>query len=117
MNDSPHTLDRLPGIVGCIALVSLLTVSLHATQYHVSIIDQMPNIPANLNVRNWSLEASNYDAFMFNAIGTGAYQPTMWWDDSRVNMPTTTFGFPSYIGGNQSGSDHEAITNMSAVVS
>jgi hypothetical protein len=89
-----------------------------AQQIAISKVDQMPNMPAVYQMRNWKQVAANYDAFVFDFTKTGSYLPLIWWDNTKINFPRTGFGMPSYVGrfGQTGANGHEAINCMGGVI-
>ena len=88
-----------------------------AAQISIPKIDQMPNMPSSYQMRDWQQVAHQFDAFVFDFGKTGQYLPVPWWDTTSTNLHTG-FGFGSYIGrfGQNSGTAHEGITCMGAVL-
>jgi hypothetical protein len=87
-------------------------------QLSISRIDQMPNLPVPLQIRDWNAVAHDYDSFVFNLNKTGTYLPL-----SRLGTPgqfnysdNTPLFLDSYVGGNDHLNQAEAINIMPAIV-
>lgn len=98
-------------------VVSLIASS-QTGQLNISRIDLMPNLPLPLQIRDWSLVAGNYDAFIFDQSKTGQYLPLIklgtpgafnYADNSPVFLDT-------YIGSDNHLSHAEAINLLPAMV-
>ena len=80
-------------------------------------IEQMPNLPQPLAIKDWRATAQAYDRLVFDLGATGEYLPLVWLDDSRANFDGPGFGLPSYVGSaNRGGSRHEGINCIAAVL-
>jgi len=86
------------------------------TQINISRVEEMPNIPSPYKMKNWKQVATDYDSFVFDFGATGQYLPLIWWDTSHINVSWDVFGMKSYVGDHRSGSGHEGITCMGAVL-
>ncbi len=87
-------------------------------QLSISRIDQMPNLPAPLQIRDWKTVAHDYDSFVFNMNKTGTYLPlsrigTLGSFNYADNLPIF---LDSYVGGNDHLNQAEAINIMPAIV-
>ncbi len=87
-------------------------------QLSISRIDQMPNIPAPLQIRDWNVVAHDYDSFVFNLNKAGTYLPlSKLGTQGQFNYSDNTPIFlDSYIGGNDHLKQAEAINIMPAIV-
>jgi len=103
-------------------IIMFLIVSLQAMpqpgQLSISRIDQMPNLPTPLQIRDWTTVAINYDNFVFDLEKTGEYLPL-----SRLGT-AGEFNYPdniplfldSYVGADSHLNQAEAINLMPAIV-
>jgi len=87
-------------------------------QLSISRIDQMPNLPAPLQIRDWNTVAHDYDSYVFNLNKTGQYLPL-----SRLGTPgqfnyadNTPLFLDSYVGVDGHLNQAEAINIMPAIV-
>ena len=58
-------------------------------------IEQMPNLPQPLAIKDWRATAQAYDRLVFDLGATGEYLPLVWLDDSRANFDGPGFGLPA----------------------
>jgi len=60
-----------------VLLLSAFTLQLFPQQGQLSIlrIDQMPDSPVPLQIRDWNTVAHDYDSYVFNLNKTGQYLP------------------------------------------
>ena len=87
-------------------------------QLNISRIDQMPDIPSPLLIRDWKTVAHDYDSYVFNTNKTGQYLPL-----SRLGTPgqynyadNTPLFLDSYVGADDHSNQAEAINIMPAIV-
>ena len=86
-------------------------------QVAIPRVEQMPSIPQPFKMKDWRALAVAYDQFAFDFEARGEFLPLIWWNDGRRNVGRRTFGLPSYVGApNATGSNHEGITCMGAVL-
>jgi hypothetical protein len=101
-------------------LFSLTTFSTLAQTGQLSIprVDQMPDLPAPLVIRNWDKVALDYDAFVFDFTGTGQYLPlSRPGTQGQFNYPDNTPLFlDSYVGVDGHLNQAEAINIIPAIV-
>jgi len=87
-------------------------------QLSISRIDQMPDSPAPLLIRDWKTVAHDYDSFVFNTTKTGQYLPlsrlgTTGQFNYSDNIPLF---FDSYVGAADHSNQAEAVNIMPAIV-
>ena len=87
-------------------------------QLSISRIDQMPDSPLPLQIRDWNAVAHDYDSFVFDVNKTGTYLPLM-----RLGMhgqfnyaDNTPLFLDSYIGTTDHSNQAEAINIMPAII-
>jgi hypothetical protein len=91
-------------------------INTNAQQINISVVEQMPNVPAPYMMRNWKKVAAGYDSLVFNSSASGQYLPLIFDNNSTVNyLGQKSFGLHSYVGttATQSG---EAINVLPAIV-
>lgn len=133
-----HGRDFLPGKSGFVLFIILLYYVSYMTrlfliillcaytqqvypqqqQLHIQRIDQMPESPMPLLIRDWKAVARDYDSFVFDLNKTGPYLPL-----SRPGTPgqfnyaaNTPWFIDSYVGVNDHLNQAEAINLMPAIV-
>ncbi len=85
-------------------------------QIAIPRIEQMPNLPAPLNIRDWRQVAARYDSFAYDLQKTGQYLPLVYLKTAGTNYPQNpTFGLHTYIGTN-SPMGNEAINVLPSLV-
>ncbi|MGB9876808.1 MAG: hypothetical protein ACPLPS_03480 [bacterium] len=80
----------------------------------IEAIDLMPDIPHPLKILDWHSLAVDYINFVFDFNKKGEFLPLIWIDDTDKANPC--FGLQSYVGTAQKGSQHEAVTTISALL-
>jgi hypothetical protein len=100
-----------------LCILSLCAFS-QAGQLSISRIDQMPDLPKPLLIRDWRTVAQDYDSFVFNTTKTGQYLPL-----SRLGTPgqfnysdNSPIFLDSYVGAGSHPNQAEAINIMPAIV-
>ena len=92
-------------------------------QIVVPRIDEMPNVPQPLKIRDWRQTALDYDDLVFDLHGHGERPPLIWIDKARRNFDEDAFGLYTSAwegrgGPNSHGGEfHEAINTIPAVLS
>jgi hypothetical protein len=88
------------------------------TQLTIDRVEQMPNRPTPFKLKDFKALARGLDKLLFDFDARGEYLPLVWWDDTHTNSPMRGFGFPSFVGrpNQSSGSNHESITTMGALL-
>ncbi|MEK5418573.1 MULTISPECIES: discoidin domain-containing protein [unclassified Paenibacillus] len=88
------------------------------TQTGITFVNTLPNQPVNYSMIDWNQRARNFDATVFDFASTGTYKPIALWDDTHLNMSTTTFKLPAYVGPKNpiSNGGQEAVAGMAAVL-
>jgi len=100
-----------------IFILCLLISVLRAQQVSIARIDQMPNLPAPYEMRNWKQVALGYDSLVFDFNRTGQYLPLVWMDNNGVNYPDhDRFGLHTVVG-TPYPTSAEAINVLPAVIS
>jgi hypothetical protein len=87
-------------------------------QLSIPRVDQMPDLPAPLVIRNWDQVALDYDNFVFNFSSTGQNLPLgRLGTQGQFNYPDNIPLFlDSYVGGDAHLNKAEAINIMPAIV-
>ena len=87
-------------------------------QLNISRIDQMPDLPAPLQIRDWSEVARDYDSYVFDLNKTGQYLPlSRLGTQGQFNYADNTPLFlDSYVGADDHSNQAEAINIMPAIV-
>lgn len=87
-------------------------------QVSISRIDQMPDLPAPLQIRDWNVVTLNYDNFVFDMVKTGQYLPlSRLGTQGQFNYPDNTPLFlDSYVGAVDHTNQAEAINILPAIV-
>lgn len=103
-----------------IPILTLLAFSAFAQngQLNISRINQMPDLPSPLLIRNWDVVTINYDNFVFDMQKTGQYLPlSRLGTQGQFNYPDNIPIFlDSYVGANSHLNQAEAINIMPAIV-
>ena len=100
-----------------LCLFSLLSFGQQG-QLSISRIDQMPDSPIPLSIRDWKTVAHDYDSYVFNTTKTGQYLPlsrlgTMGQFNYADNTPIY---LDSYVGAASHPNQAEGINIMPAIV-
>jgi hypothetical protein len=113
LNFLSAALPALLLVAACLAAAPAPT-----TQLAIDRVELMPNRPQPFKYKDFKTIARGLDQLLFDFDARGQYLPLIWWDDSKTNVPIRGFGFPSYVGrfDQNSGSTHESITTMGAVL-
>jgi Concanavalin A-like lectin/glucanases superfamily/Secretion system C-terminal sorting domain len=101
------------------ALIFLsLPVFSQSGQLSISRINEMPDLPAPLMIRNWHAVALNYDTLVFNTGKTGQYMPfASIGTAGEFNYPNIKPLFlDSYVGAGDHSNEAEAINILPAIV-
>src|SRR2546423_402703 len=87
-------------------------------QLPIGRIELMPNNPEPFKAKDWAAIARGFDRLAFDFQARGQYLPLIWWDDSRINIPSTGFGLPSYLRdpNPKDVGNHEALTVLGALL-
>jgi len=98
----------------------IFAIQLFAQQGQLSIsrIDQMPDTPSPLQIRDWKTVAHDYDSYVFNTNKTGQYLPL-----SRLGIQgqynysdNTPLFLDSYVGADDHFNQAEAINIVPSIV-
>jgi len=109
-------------MIRSLILIQLLFLSLQLFsqpgQSSISRIDQMPDSPLPLLIRDWKTVAQNYDSYVFDMSKTGQYLPlsrlgTQGEFNYADNIPLY---LDSYVGANDHLNQSEAINIMPAII-
>lgn len=89
------------------------------TQIPITVVENMPNIPAPYKMKNWKQIGIKQDALLYDFNAKGALLPLIWWDDSHLNTPMRSFGLPSYVGSlkPRGGNQYESLPVMGSLLS
>jgi hypothetical protein len=108
-----------------IAIVGLLFFSLsieaQTVQKKIARVEQMPNVPAHLEIIDYKKLALDFDKTVFDFNAKGKYWPLVWKDNSRKNYPQEVVGLYTAMadvrqGTNNKGMFHEALATMGATL-
>lgn len=106
-----------------IAGLLFLSISTEAQvmQKKIARVEQMPNIPAHLEIIDYKKMALDFDKTVFDFNAKGKFWPLVWMDDSRKNYPQTVVGLYTAMadvrqGTNNKGMFHEALATMGATL-
>ncbi|MGE5431830.1 MAG: hypothetical protein ACM3QX_12185, partial [Syntrophomonadaceae bacterium] len=104
-------------LLGILLILSLIADKpMFSQQISVSRIDQMPNIPAPYEMRNWKSVALGYDSLVFNLNAKGDYLPLIFINNNTVNYPAhPSFGLHTVVG-TPNPNNGEAINVLPAVI-
>ena len=84
-------------------------------------IESFPREGLGYRLIDWRERTEDFLDVVLDPTLTGEYLPLMWWDDTRVHWPHTTFGLPSYVGMKHQwgvfNNAHEAIVTMGTLLS
>lgn len=87
-----------------------------SNQTDIPRINQMPDLPAPYNVRDWKSVAVQYDTFVYDINHTGQYLPLVNLQNSGYNYPQTpAFGLHTYVGTNTP-NGNEAVNVLPSLV-
>ncbi len=103
-----------------ILLLWFWVIQLYPQSGQISIprIDQMPDLPQPLLIRDWKMVAHDYDSLVFNLNKTGQYLPLVrLGTPGQFNYPGNTPVFlDSYVGADSHANQAEAINIIPAIV-
>lgn len=85
-----------------------------AGQRSFESIELMPDLPKPFKMLDWRSLARAYVNFVFDPQKKGEFLPLFWLDDSDKRQ--IALGIQSYVGTGQKGSDHEAVTVLSTLL-
>ena len=71
--------------LGCLLLLSILPIQVHAQQININRINQMPDFPSPYEMRDWKEVTKLYDSFVFDVDATGQYLPVLFFRNNTVN--------------------------------
>jgi hypothetical protein len=92
------------------------TLRAQIAQIAIPRVEQMPNLPAPYNLRDWKNIALRYDSFAYDITKTGQYLPLVSLQSSGVNYPQNpAFGLHTYVGTNTP-NGNEAINVLPSIV-
>lgn len=98
------------GLAALLAALLIFTCSAFAEQVPIARVEQMPNLPAPYQMRDWQKVTRDYVDLVFDENRRGEFLPLLTWKDSaRKDLM-----LPSYVG---RGNSPEAINYLAAVVS
>src|SRR5665647_2966337 len=108
-----------------IPMLLLLNLSLvqvlSQTQIGIPRIEIMPNLPEPYKMLDWHEKAMAFDQVVYDFTLKGNYQPFIWLDDSKHNIPQQTFGLYTVIGDVRQGPGrnteyHEALCSLGSIM-
>jgi hypothetical protein len=100
-----------------IALSTKVLCNGPAAPIRLSRVEQFPPLASDWQLLDWRKRTESFLDAALDPTSKGEYLPLLWWDDSKLRWPETTFGLPSYIGMKRQGGAHEAIVTMGALLS
>ena len=82
-------------------------------------VEEMPNLPDKLYIRDWKKVTIDYNDFVFDLNLKGDFLPLVWIEESGFNTKKKTFGLPSYISSTKSikHGSQESINCVTAILS
>ncbi len=100
------------------AIFISLSASAQTGQLNIPRIDLMPNLPAPLQIRDWSTVAHNYDTLAFDLTKSGQYLPlARLGTQGQFNYADNTpFFLDTYVGSVDHSNQAEAINILPAIV-
>lgn len=108
-----------------IAILGLLflstSINAQVAQKKIARVEQMPNIPAHLEIIDYKELALRFDKTVFDFNAKGKYWPMVWMDNSKKNFPQDVVGMYTAVadvrqGVNNKGMFHEALATMGATL-
>ena len=103
-------------------LFYLLIIPVYAQEIHLPTVDRMAPVPEPLKIIDFKAMGENFDEKVFDFKARGRYWPLVWLDENRANFDERAVGIYTTIGDIRqgptrvSGSFHEALANMGAVL-
>ncbi|MES2527352.1 MAG: hypothetical protein V4598_09700 [Bdellovibrionota bacterium] len=103
-------------------LFLFLILPLYAQEIHLPTVDRMAPVPEPLKIIDFKLMGENFDQKVFDFKARGRYWPLVWLDENHANFDEQALGIYTTIGDIRqgpvrvSGSFHEALANMGAVL-
>lgn len=98
-----------------------LNVCAQVTQQKIQRVEQMPDLPAPLQIIDYKNLALRFDRTVYDFNAKGKFWPMVWLDSSKKNFPQTVVGLYTAVadvrqGTNNKGMFHEALATMGAVL-
>jgi hypothetical protein len=94
----------------------LLVIKVDAQQININRIEQMPNLPAPYEMRDWKKVTAGYDSLVFDLNRSGQYLPLIWLNNNTINYPEhNSFGLHTVVG-TTSPSSSESINLLPATI-
>ncbi|HEX9252805.1 MAG TPA: hypothetical protein VF870_11225, partial [Ignavibacteriaceae bacterium] len=85
--------------INIILLFLFSFIKIDAQQINISRIEQMPNLPAPFEMRDWKKVTAGYDSLVFDLNRTGQYLPLIWLNNNTINYPEhNSFGLHTVVG-------------------
>ena len=97
-------------------LLALGFLPAFAQQISIDRIDQMPNLPAPYEMRDWKQVTLGYDSLVFDFDRTGEYLPLISWMDNTVNYPAHNSIYLHAVVGTKYPFSSEAINVLPAII-
>lgn len=91
-------------------------------QQDIARVELMQNLPTPYKIINWRQKAKDFDSFVFDFNTKLPTGPMIWFDNSKRNIPQTTFGLYTAIhdarqGKNNNNAEfHESLNSLSAIL-
>jgi len=67
-------------------------------QIKVQRIEDMPDLPSPLFIKDFKEVSIDYDKFVFDFDKEGVFLPLGWWDKTHYNLDSDTFGLLTFVG-------------------
>mgnify|MGYP000853179361 CR=1 FL=1 len=108
-----------------IAIAGLLffspSLGAQVVQKKIARVEQMPNVPASLEIIDYKKLALDFDKTVFDFNAKGKHWPLVWKDNSQKNYPQEVVGLYTAMadvrqGTNNKGMFHEALATMGATL-
>jgi hypothetical protein len=102
-------------------LLFSINIEAQVAQKKIARVEQMPNVPAHLEIIDYKKLALDFDKTVFDFNAKGKYWPVVWKDNSRKNYPQEVVGLYTAMadvrqGTNNNGMFHEALATMGATL-
>ncbi len=115
---------RITSLTATLMLLFLnlnLVQVLSQNQISIPAIEKMPNLPEPYKMLDWHEKATAFDKVVYDFSLKGDYQPFIWLDDSRHNIPQQTYGLYTVIGDVRQGPGtnpeyHEALCSLGSLM-
>jgi hypothetical protein len=103
-------------------LIFFLVFPVYAEQIHLGTVNRMSDVPENFSIIDYKALGKRFDETVFDFNAKGPYWPLVWLDQNQANFKEPALGLFTTIGDIRQGPDrvsgsfHEALANMGAVL-